>query len=136
MPKLIASCPNCKASLKLKKPIPAGNNFSSTCPKCGVKFPLNAVGVAAETVITSKEQGAGDAQTTPSVSGHVPQALPPSANFPFLAPPQKPDELGRLGPYRILGVLGAGGMGIVFRAEDPVLRRQIALKVMIPQFAN
>ena len=36
----------------------------------------------------------------------------------FLAPPQAPDEIGRLGPYRVLKVIGSGGMGIVFQAED------------------
>src|SRR5687767_13770468 len=36
----------------------------------------------------------------------------------FLAPPQKADELGRLGAYRVLQVLGSGGMGVVFLAED------------------
>ncbi len=29
----------------------------------------------------------------------------------ILAPPQQPDEIGRLGPYRVLRVLGTGGMG-------------------------
>jgi len=60
----------------------------------------------------------------------------PSAEFPFLAPPRQPNELGYLGPYRVLGVIGAGGMGAVFRAEDPTLRRQIALKVMLPEMAR
>src|SRR5262249_27560015 len=50
----------------------------------------------------------------------------------LLSPPQAPDELGRLGAYRVLGVLGAGGMGAVFRAEDPRLQRQVALKGMLP----
>jgi hypothetical protein len=36
----------------------------------------------------------------------------------FLAPPQGPDELGRLGHYRVLRLLGQGGMGMVFLAED------------------
>ncbi len=50
----------------------------------------------------------------------------------FLAPPQGPGEIGRLGPYRVLKVLGAGGMGVVFKAEDPHLERPVALKVMLP----
>jgi serine/threonine protein kinase len=55
--------------------------------------------------------------------------------YDFLAPPERPDELGWLGPYRVLKVLGAGGMGVVFLAEDPQLERQVALKVMKPVLA-
>jgi serine/threonine protein kinase len=55
--------------------------------------------------------------------------------YAFLAPPQQPDELGRLGPYRVLRLLGGGGMGMVFAAEDPQLGRQIALKVLQPALA-
>jgi len=50
----------------------------------------------------------------------------------LLQPPQGPDELGWLGQYRVLKVLGAGGMGRVFLAEDTHLRRPVALKVMSP----
>jgi tRNA A-37 threonylcarbamoyl transferase component Bud32 len=53
----------------------------------------------------------------------------------FLAPPQGPGELGRLGPYRVLKLLGQGSMGMVFQAEDVQLRRLAALKVMRPDFA-
>ncbi len=35
----------------------------------------------------------------------------PDERTGFLAPPEQPDEIGRLGPYRILAVLGQGGMG-------------------------
>ena len=58
-----------------------------------------------------------------------------SEAYDFLAPPQAPNELGRLGGYRVLRVLGAGGMGIVFLAEDPQLKRQMALKAMKPSLA-
>src|SRR5262249_44545619 len=58
-----------------------------------------------------------------------------SPDYPFLASPKGPDELGRLGPYRILKVLGTGAMGVVFHAEDPNLRRPVALKVMRPHLA-
>ena len=34
-------------------------------------------------------------------------------------PPGKPGELGRLGPYQVLKVLGAGGMGVVFQRTTP-----------------
>src|SRR3954451_20791238 len=36
----------------------------------------------------------------------------------------------RLGPYEILGPLGAGGMGRVFRARDVKLDRPVAIKVL------
>lgn len=57
------------------------------------------------------------------------------AELPFLAPSDKPDCLGQLGPYEILGIIGRGGMGVVLKGRDPRLNRFVAIKVLAPQLA-
>jgi len=41
-----------------------------------------------------------------------------------------------LGPYRLLGVLGQGGMATVYRACDTRNQRELALKVMLPELQS
>src|SRR5262245_16947736 len=42
----------------------------------------------------------------------------------------------RLGPYEIVAPLGAGGMGEVYRARDPRMGREVAIKVSAERFSD
>jgi len=57
----------------------------------------------------------------------------PSSTTSFATPISAGDKLG---PYEIRGVIGAGGMGQVYRAHDSRLRREVAIKTCGARFSD
>jgi len=50
-------------------------------------------------------------------------------------PALQKSDFERIGPYRMTGTLGAGGMDTVYRAMQESLGREVALKVVNPSVA-
>jgi serine/threonine protein kinase len=80
-----------------------------------------------------------DAQPTPVAGRDETGAFPVqrSPELPcVLAPSTEPGSLGRLGDYEILGIVGGGGMSVVLKGYDPLLKRTVALKLLAAHLAG
>ena len=53
-----------------------------------------------------------------------------------LEPPTLEDDLGRIGKYRVLEILGAGSTGVVYHAIDDDLDRAVAIKILRPSLGE
>ncbi|GEM_PF-987905 len=86
-----------------------------------------AVGAAVDLPTVEDTPPSPDAPTRPTAA--TKPAVPGGRPLPPGAP-------RRLGPYVLISELGRGGMGAVYLAEEQALARRVALKVMLPRFAE
>src|SRR4051812_36311149 len=71
----------------------------------------------------------------PSVAAGVPMSFDPAAALlreRVLDAPSRPGAMAALDRYEVLGVVGAGGMGVVLLARHPVTNAPVAIKLLRP----
>ena len=83
-----------------------------------------------ESLLASHEAASSNFLESPNMGSIAPTAAPASAGRQSLFAGK------RLGSYEILSPLGAGGMGEVYRARDPKLKRDVAIKVLPQSLAT
>jgi serine/threonine protein kinase len=127
-------CPGCGGIVAVAKSAPAPGPGSSGVEERTLP-PDRAIRSEDRTVAPETKGAFTGLHSTPSEHTAGLEKEGDSEAWDFLAPAQEADEIGRLGGYRVLRVLGRGGMGVVFRAEDPNLKRIVALKAMLPSLA-
>ena len=77
-----------------------------------------------------------DAQSLPPMSSGDNELTHTMLQTGMMMPPAQPGPLGVVGRFRVLRLLGTGGMGQVLLAEDPDDGSRVAIKMIRPEFTR
>ncbi len=105
----VQHCSMCIATLQTLEKISGGSASIPPVPRAAAKTPIE-------------------------VSRLAPAPDSDQQRLSFLSPATSDGELGRLAHYRVVKILGEGGMGMVLQAEDTQLERAVAIKVIKSEF--
>ncbi|MGL4550253.1 MAG: protein kinase domain-containing protein [Gemmataceae bacterium] len=110
-------CTHCGTAMRVR---PEQARSAGRCPRCH------------RVVEAPRDGGPGTKSSRADVKGTFESAADSVApgETDYLGKAEAAGELGRLNKYRVLRLIGSGAMGMVFEAEDTVLNRRVALKVM------
>ena len=127
---MTSRCPQCGA---------VSETGARSCGECGRVLGAQVDDVSTKTIVD--EESPFDAQEQPAQAPRrksktsSPRALKPSVSRANLAPPAKATDplVGqKLQEYVIQERIGVGGMGIVYRAVQPMIGKEVAIKVLRP----
>ncbi|MCA8923809.1 MAG: protein kinase, partial [Planctomycetes bacterium] len=100
--------------------------LDSSPPDQTYKAPLDSAGTVFVPPPSDSDSGAGSQQG----SGEFPSFLGVSAHVNLVRPDSAPEDLARSAGYELREVIGQGGMGVVYRARQASLQRDVAIKTI------
>jgi serine/threonine protein kinase/tetratricopeptide (TPR) repeat protein len=145
------TCPVCKKEFTVAR-APASTSTTTRCSKCAAKttrrlgdppalspLPQSRPDIERQAVDTSetvdmyatviRSQNQPHPTLDDAPSGQKSTRIEPQ---PSLRSPGPKSAGNQLGPYHILAEIGRGGMGLVLKAHDGALKREVAIKTLLP----